>query len=81
MRIEYLFLKTIKQQKNSQDIIIYDIKTDSSYTIKNKLYSASNKNVMGVAGKIFFIGGRKNLTPVNNITEISINREGSKDIL
>lgn len=49
-----------KLTQNSQNILIYNLKTNTANSLNKKLYKAT-------AGKVLFIGGRKNLKAVDNI--------------
>lgn len=56
-----------KLTQNSQNILIYNLKTNTANSLNKKLYKATDKGVIHIAGKVLFIGGRKNLKAVDNI--------------
>lgn len=65
-----LIYENKKLTQNSQNILIYNLKTNTAYSLNKKLYKATDKSIIRVADKVFFIGGRKNFKAVDNIAEV-----------
>ena len=61
---KYIIGKIIDNFKHSW---IYNLKTNTAYSLNKKLYKATDKGVIHIADKVLVIGGRKNLKAVDNI--------------
>ena len=68
-----LIFENSKLTNNSKKIMIYDLKTNTQYYLKEKVYSAIDKNIISIDDKVLFIGGRKNLNALDSITVITFN--------